>query len=276
MRVGHSYKQVELKGPFDVIIVGSGIGGLICASLLARHGGKRVLVLERHYTAGGFTHSFERPGFDWDVGVHYIGQMLSNTPLRRLFDHVTDGELAWADLGDVYDVICIGSDRYELLKGEQAFRKELHAHFPTERKVVDEYIALTKRIGRYAEVFFADRGMPDKLASIAGPLLRWPVENHARMTTGEALRSIGASRRLGAVLTGNFGDYGLPPSQSSFLMQALLAEHYRDGAAYPVGGASRIAATIIPAIERARWPQAGAEFDLAALGRDLDRVGEQM
>ena len=49
MRVGHSYKQVELKGPFDVIIVGSGIGGLICASLLARHG---VLESSRGPTGG--------------------------------------------------------------------------------------------------------------------------------------------------------------------------------------------------------------------------------
>jgi all-trans-retinol 13,14-reductase len=252
VRVGHSYKQVELRGPFDVIVVGSGIGGLMCASLLARHAGKRVLVLERHYTAGGFTHSFERPGFDWDVGVHYIGQVgTPNSPLRRLFDHVTDGELAWADLGDVYDVINIGADRYDFVKGEQAFRAEMHAHFPTERKAVDDYLALTKHVGRYGEVFFADRGMPSGLAKLAGPLLRWPVEKFARMTTAEALRSVGASRRLSAVLTGNFGDYGLPPSQSSFFMQAMLAEHYRDGGAYPIGGASRIAATMIPAIERA-------------------------
>ena len=58
-----SYKQHSIQGPFDAIVIGSGIGGLTAAALLARHGGQRVLVLERHYTAGGFTHVFRRPGY---------------------------------------------------------------------------------------------------------------------------------------------------------------------------------------------------------------------
>jgi choline dehydrogenase-like flavoprotein len=52
-------------------VIGSGVGGLTTAALLAIHGGKRVLVLERHYVAGGFSHSFHRPGYEWDVGLHY-------------------------------------------------------------------------------------------------------------------------------------------------------------------------------------------------------------
>lgn len=48
---------------WDAIVVGSGIGGLTAAVLLGAHGGKRVLVLERHYAAGGFTHTFRRPGY---------------------------------------------------------------------------------------------------------------------------------------------------------------------------------------------------------------------
>ena len=69
MRIGRSYKQHPVTGAWDVIVIGSGIGGLAAAGLLARHAGKRVLVLERHYTAGGFTQTFSRPGFEWDVGL---------------------------------------------------------------------------------------------------------------------------------------------------------------------------------------------------------------
>jgi all-trans-retinol 13,14-reductase len=61
-KLGHSYKQESPSGRFDVIVIGSGIGGLTSAALLARHANKRVLVLERHSTAGGFTHTFHRPG----------------------------------------------------------------------------------------------------------------------------------------------------------------------------------------------------------------------
>ena len=53
----------------DAIVIGSGIGGLTCASALT-HMGHKVLVLERHFTAGGLTQTFSRNGFTWDVGVH--------------------------------------------------------------------------------------------------------------------------------------------------------------------------------------------------------------
>ncbi len=66
-----SYKQRPPDGEWDAIMIGSGMGALAAAALLALRAGKRVLVLERHYTAGGFTHVFHRPGYDWDVGVHY-------------------------------------------------------------------------------------------------------------------------------------------------------------------------------------------------------------
>ena len=89
---GTPYKQAILDEQWDAIVIGSGIGGLTAAILLAQHGGKRVLVLERHYEAGGFTHTFHRPGYQWDVGVHYIGEMQNkNSPVRRAFDHVTGG-----------------------------------------------------------------------------------------------------------------------------------------------------------------------------------------
>ena len=75
MASGIPYKQAKLAEAWDAIVIGSGIGGLTAAVLLGVHAGKRVLVLERHYEAGGFTHTFHRPGYEWDVGLHYIGQM---------------------------------------------------------------------------------------------------------------------------------------------------------------------------------------------------------
>src|SRR5271165_5891211 len=87
--VGSSYRQNPVADQWDAIVIGSGIGGLAAAALLAKHGGKRVLVLERHYVAGGFTHVFHRPGYEWDVGVHYIGETRSvASPVRAAFDHL--------------------------------------------------------------------------------------------------------------------------------------------------------------------------------------------
>ena len=79
--------------------------------------------------------------------------------------------------------------------------------------------------------------------------MRWPLLRYARKTTRETLEGLTRNQRLIGVLTAQWGDYGLPPSQSSFFIHALVAAHYLKGGAYPVGGASRIAATIEPLIE---------------------------
>jgi all-trans-retinol 13,14-reductase len=113
-----SYRQANVEDRFDSIVIGSGMGGLTAASLLARHGGQRVLVLERHYAPGGFTHVFRRPGYEWDVGVHYIGQVNDPvSPVRAVFDHLTDGRLQWHAMPDVYDRVILGRREYEFLSG---------------------------------------------------------------------------------------------------------------------------------------------------------------
>ncbi len=58
---------------FDAVVIGSGVGGLGAAALLAQEQGGRVAVLERHGVPGGFTHTFSRKGWEWDVGVHSVG-----------------------------------------------------------------------------------------------------------------------------------------------------------------------------------------------------------
>lgn len=111
MKIAEPYKRYPVREPYDAIVIGSGIGGLGAAALLANQGGWRVLVLERHYTAGGYTHVFRRPGYEWDVGVHYIGDVQPGTVLRAVFDEVTGGRLGWADMGEVYDRVVIGDDQ---------------------------------------------------------------------------------------------------------------------------------------------------------------------
>ena len=104
-----SYKRGVTSETWDAIVVGSGLGGLAVAAHLARRAQKRVLVLEQHYVAGGFTHVFHRPGFEWDVGVHYVGGMQPGSFLQRQFAAIGDGSLEWTDMGDVYDEVHVGN-----------------------------------------------------------------------------------------------------------------------------------------------------------------------
>ena len=68
------YRSELASEQYDAIIIGSGISGLTCAALLAQEG-KKVLLLEKHFKVGGWTHTFRRNNYEWDVGIHYIGEV---------------------------------------------------------------------------------------------------------------------------------------------------------------------------------------------------------
>jgi phytoene dehydrogenase-like protein len=250
--VGTPYKQFRDTGPFDTIVVGSGIGGMGIAALLAKAAGRRVLVLERHYTAGGLTHVFHRPGFEWDVGVHYIGQVHKpGSPAHALFEYLTEGRLAWNAMPEVYDRVDIDGLRFDYVSGRDHLRDALVRTFPLERPAIDRYFKAIQQCMRRLPFYFVDKALPPLLSRILGPGLRTPFLRFARRTTGHVLDDLGVGRELRAVLTAQWGDYGLPPGQSSFAVHAAIADHYFEGAAYPIGGASRIAASVLPTIERA-------------------------
>lgn len=245
------YKRSNIADDYDAIVIGSGMGGLTSAALLAKHAGARVLVLERHYTVGGFTHVFHRPGWEWDVGVHYVGGVLDPRGQESIaYDHVTEGRLRWHPLPDVYDRARIGALSFDFTAGIDRFREDLHRAFPAERRAIDRYLAMVLAVGRASGSFWAEKAAPRAVARLIGPLLREPFLRYARRTTGDVLGELTRNRELRAVLTSQWGDYGLPPAQSSFAMHAGIAHHYLEGAAYPIGGAAAIAEAIAPAIER--------------------------
>lgn len=250
MLVGTRYRAARLDPSYDTIVIGSGLGGLTAAALLARSG-QRVLVLERHYTAGGFTHSYRRRGYEWDVGVHYVGGVHKrDSPLRRLFDTVTDGQLQWAQMQSPHDRIIVGAEHYDFAAGAGPFREELLRSFPTAGAQIDEYLRRIRAASGDIPLLFLPRNLPRALQPLAIAASR-PGSRAFSRTTASVLGEFITDARLAGVLTGQWGDYGLPPGQSSFGMHAAVAQHYLGGASFPVGGAWRIADTIAPVIERA-------------------------
>ncbi len=247
-----SYKQKpELQDIYDTIIIGSGMSGLATAAILAKEG-QKVLVLERHYTAGGFTHIFKRKGYEWDVGIHYIGNVQADESiLKKLFDYVSNGELKWADMGSIYDRIVIGDKHYDFVKGVDNFKTSLIAHFPEEKKAINTYVETVFKAAKSSRNFYLTKAIPPFLNYLFGWFLKRPFHKFSDQTTYEVLRAITDNEDLIKVLTGQYGDYGLPPKQSSFSMHASVASHYFEGGSFPIGGSSQVVKTIDPVIAKA-------------------------
>jgi len=244
-------KKLTLQNQYDAVIIGSGMGSLATAALLSKEG-KKVLLLERHYVAGGFTHVFKRKGYEWDVGIHYIGEVQrTNSVIKKLFDYITNGKLKWADMGEVYDRIIIGNKSYDFVKGVENFKAVLLNDFPNEMKAIDDYVKLVFEANKAMGKFYMTKAIPKTVDMLIGGIMRKSYYRFSDKTTYEVLREITANEELIKVLTGQYGDYGLPPKQSSFAMHASVVRHYFSGGSFPIGGSSRILETIDPVIEKA-------------------------
>ena len=250
VRTGTRFRKKKADSQYDVIVIGSGIGGLCNAALLSKLG-KKVCVLEQHYTAGGYTHAYERNGYEWDVGVHYVGEMQKSwSMLRRIFDVITDGELKWAPMGDAYDDVIIGNKKFHYLAGKDAFKAEIKKQFPGEEVAIDDYVALLYKVSSLVPRFFAGQALPRLVGQLYNKVRHKLLPDYFFKTTYEVLSGLTSNQELIGVLTAQWGDYGLPPKQSSFMMHAMVAKHYMSGGSYPVGGAAKIAETIIPIIQQ--------------------------
>jgi len=256
--VGISYsafkkQQAQNTQIFDAIVIGSGTGGLSVASLLAQEG-KRVLLLEQHYIIGGYTHAFKRKGYIWDVGLHYVGQVhKKGTLLNKAFRYISNDMLKWEALDDVYDRAVFGETEYEFPCGRENLKTKLKEYFPHEKDStsIDAYFALLDEVNNVGVAYYIEKVIPPFLSKIMGSFLRRKVLKFSDQTTLDVLHSITDNEKLIGVLTAQYGDYGLQPKDSSFYMHAVLANHYMEGAAYPVGGGPRLAETIVPVIEQA-------------------------
>jgi all-trans-retinol 13,14-reductase len=226
---------------YDAIVIGSGIGGLTVAAIMARLRKWRVLVLERHFKIGGFTHTFTRPGgWSWDVGLHYVGEMGHGMMGRRLFDFVSGGAVDWNPMPDVYDVFLYPDLRVEACKGEANFRQNLTRAFPSERRNIERYFrdlkAATSWFGRQVMAGVAPWPIGAAVRAANGMASGRPLA-----TTAEYLHERFSDPQLRAVVASQWLDYGLPPGQSAFVTHAIIASHYLKGAWYPSGGAAQIA-----------------------------------
>ncbi|MGE0623200.1 MAG: phytoene desaturase family protein [Pseudomonadales bacterium] len=239
------------KDDLDAIVIGSGMGGMTTAAALSRLDHK-VLLLEQAQTIGGLTHTFSREGFTWDVGLHYCGLFGHDQFAGRILDWLSGGSIEFRSVGTVYDQLHF-PDGLDISVGRpaDAYKMELKERFPDHAPEIDTYFEALLAAEETMRMVSAERAMPEPFRSAHSWWNRKKIQHWCGRTTHEVIGDIVADPRLAAVLSAQWGTYGGKPTEASFGVHALIMGHYLEGAAYPVGGASAIAAGLVPVIEAA-------------------------
>jgi all-trans-retinol 13,14-reductase len=236
---------------FDVIVIGSGMGGMTTAAALSRFE-HRVLLLEQAETIGGLTHSFSRDGFSWDVGLHYCGMFGRDQFAGRILNWLSDGTIEFRSVGTVYDILHF-PDGFEVSVGRpaDAYKMELKDKFPGHGAEIDAYFEALLTAEETSHMVGTERAMPEALRSMHLWWNKRKIQRWCGRTTSEVLGDLISDSKLAAVLTAQWPDYGGKPTEASFAIHATIMGHYLEGAAYPVGGAAAIARGLVPVIEAA-------------------------
>ncbi|HEC10569.1 MAG TPA: NAD(P)/FAD-dependent oxidoreductase [Acidimicrobiales bacterium] len=230
--------QDRVESGVDVLIVGSGPGGLVAAAYLAA-AGRRVLVLEHHDVAGGNCTVFRRGPLEFDVGVHYLGDCGPGGVIPSLLSGLGLADrIRFLPLEpDGFDELRFPGLEFRVPADRAEYTRRLVEAFPAEAAAVTECMDLLGAIAEEA-----------RMANIPGtetPLLdRWrdrPLD--------ELFDHCGLSPRAAAVLDHWSGLYGSGPSRSNVPMHAGIIDHYMRGAYYPEGGGQVIAARLVEVIE---------------------------
>ena len=131
---------------YDVIVIGSGLGGLVCARQLAKQG-RSVLVLERQAQLGGCLQSYRRGDFEFDTGLHYVGGLAEGQPLHDAFEQLGLMRLPWVRLdADGFDRITIGRQTFPMCEGFDRFASTLGEYFPQEKSALRQYVGMLRQL----------------------------------------------------------------------------------------------------------------------------------
>jgi phytoene dehydrogenase-like protein len=213
---------------YDAIVIGAGIGGLVCANLLAREG-LAVLLIEQHYMVGGYCSMFRRKGYSFDAATHFyplLGnpQTMTGKLLRDL--GMTTG---WIKMDPVDQFHFPDGSHFAVPADFATYLGQLKAAFPEEAPALDDFFAVVKRAYMLGLLYYF-RGRDTA-----------PLGAYRDLTVQQVLDQYFRHPKLKLLLTADCPHWGSPPSRTSFVFDSMLRLSYFLGNYYPRGGSQAFA-----------------------------------
>ncbi len=220
------------RSTYDVVVIGSGLGGLLTAVLLAKEG-KSVCVLEQDKQVGGCLQTFSFDKKVFDSCVHYIGGLGDGHTLNKIFSYagIMDKlELKHYDT-NAFDKVCFGDEatEYPQAQGKENFIEQLHSYFPNERQALETYIKRITKVGDHFPLYRLRNGDASEKDAVTG----WELS--------QTLEDITTNKQLQNVLTGNSLLYSGVKGKTPFYLHALVLESYIHSSHKVHPGSSQIA-----------------------------------
>lgn len=229
-----------MQEEFDIIIIGSGLGGLVCANILAREGLK-VLVLEKNQQFGGNLQTFSRDKIIFDTGVHYIGGLLQGQNLHKYFHYLgIADELKLQRMNpEGYDYVTFDNDpnEYPYAQGYENFIEQLARFFPEERKAIRLYAEKMKQVCESFPLY--------KVEANENPVFN---EELMSLKASEVIRGLTDNPKLRAVLAGTNFLYAGIENKTPFYVHSLSINSYVESAWRCINGGSQISKILIQKI----------------------------
>jgi all-trans-retinol 13,14-reductase len=230
---------------WDVVVIGAGIGGLTAGALMAASG-RSVLVLDQHYVAGGNATIFRRRGFEFDIGVHYLGDCEEGGHIPRILRAAGVGDVIFRPMDPGgFDTFVFPGLTFRLPNSLDELRRRLVEIAPGEAAGIDRYIRYLREV--WAVVGFVLTPSIGRFFRSVPPARVLP--RHVFGTLEQLFDACGLGPVVRSILVGHASTYGLPPSRVSALYHAIVTMHYASGGYYPEGGGQKISDRLAAAIE---------------------------
>jgi all-trans-retinol 13,14-reductase len=230
---------------FEVIIIGSGLGGLLPGYLLSREG-MNVCVLEKHKKFGGCLQSFKREEYSFDTGMHYVGSLAPGQTLHTYWKYFGLTELPWLQMDkDGFDVISFPDAEFGLAQGFDPFRDQLARYFPGSGSALKIYTDKLCEIARAHPLYNLEMPSPGTTG------------NHHAQKAADFLDYLGSTiehrtpdtgHRFTEVLSGNNLLYSYHPSTTPLHQYGLISHSFISSAWRPAGGSQQIADKLVEGI----------------------------